>query len=410
MLRLLVHNRGLLILFSSQLLSRLGDSLETIAFLFLVMKKTGSTSALALFVICNALPNILFSPIAGVVADRYSRKTIMIVAESMRFLIIGVVAGLYFLDHLSVVTIFVAGCLVSVFESFFGTAKQASIPNLVPPEQLGQAISFMQISQSLAQMISLGIAGVVVATLGYGMAFAIDSTSFLISAVSILFIVIPQKFKVEANNYWQDFMAGLRYIRPFKILIYVMVAGFVANFFLSPINVLIPVLTKQILGSGEQVVGYLFAILSGGLLLGSILGQHVKVYDDYLGTRWVFVIFFFLLGCGFGVSNLGNSVLIYYLALFIIGLSVSLLGIHVNYVFQKTVADEYRGRASSILDISMTVSFPLSVGLAGLILEWMPVQQLMLISGVGIITFAIASIRLCGQNHLLRARKDTTNQ
>lgn len=392
---MILKNRNLLTLFITQLLSRFGDSIETIAFLFLIMKKTESALSLSGFVIINTLPNLLFSPIAGVLADRFPRKWIMVISEAARGLVICGITILYFANKLEVYHLYIAGFVVSVFESFFTTSKSSSIPNLVPENQLNQAISFMQVSYSLAQVISLGISGVIIAALGYGVAFGIDAASFLISAIAIVTMTIPQKYKETASTFFKDFIDGFKYVKSFKILIYVMIAGFFVNFFIGPINVLIPIITQNILGAGETKAGVLFALLSVGMVVGSVLASMVYKMEEKLKTN----ITFFVLFCGLGISLLALSksinLMTYSISFFLLGLCVSLLCVVTSYIFQRTVSDEYRGRASSLLAIIMLITMPLSVGLAGIALETISVSSVLLIGAIAILTFSIVTIFIC---------------
>ena len=388
-------NKNLSILFSTQLLSRFGDSIETIAFIFLVLKMTGSALSMAGFVILNTLPNILFAPIAGVLADRLNRKVIMVVSEVSRALIIIVIAMLYAYDMLTVYHIYIAGFMVSIFESFFSTCKSATIPNIVKPEELGKAESVMQVSYSLAQVISLGFAGVIVAKFGYTIALTIDAISFFVSAVAIAIISNPQKIKQTTSTFVSDFVDGFNYVKLSGILIYIMIAGFFVNFFIGPVNILIPLITKKLFGGNEASAGYLFATLSLGLLIGSLAAYYIDKIEPKYGRRILFSTLFLMLGIAFGIGSLASGIVLYMISFLLMGFIVALLNVSCNYIFQKSVTDEYRGRASSLLTLIMLITMPLSVGLSGGLLEKISISTVFFLCAIAIVFFSFVSLKIC---------------
>ncbi|HCT37142.1 MAG TPA: hypothetical protein DF292_08945, partial [Firmicutes bacterium] len=163
-------------------ISRIGDSIDSLAIMWMVLELTGSTLLMGTVMVCNMLPNILLGPFAGVLADRLNRKRLMIISDIARGLLVTVLAFLFMTDHLAVWMIFVVTALTSVFETAQQPARMAVRPSLVRTEDLITSNSMHSFGENAAQMIGLACAGAIIATLGIGGALLIDFLTFVISA------------------------------------------------------------------------------------------------------------------------------------------------------------------------------------------------------------------------------------
>src|SRR5215470_2129874 len=187
---LLKSNRDFRRLLTGQLISQTGDWFNSVALFTLLLRLTGSGEAVAYVLILKLLPTFFIGPVAGVVADRYNRKVIMIAADITRGILV-----LWFLLVRQPDQVWMAYALTALevaISTFFDPAKSATIPNVVDLDQLIPANALSSASWSVTLAIGAALGGLVTGVFGRNSAFVIDSLSFFLSAVFISGVRVPR--------------------------------------------------------------------------------------------------------------------------------------------------------------------------------------------------------------------------
>jgi len=179
-------NRSFALLWSGQIVSRLGDSLYTIALAWWVLQKTGSAAAMGVVLICSTIPMLLLLLFGGVIVDRLPRVRLMLASDLLRGALVGLIAFLSFQQWLVLWQIFVLSALFGTVEAFFYPAYTALVPDLVPTDLLPSANSLRSISLDAGQFIGPAIGATIIALGGTSLAFALDGVSFVISALCLI--------------------------------------------------------------------------------------------------------------------------------------------------------------------------------------------------------------------------------
>ena len=206
---LLRENRGFARLWTGQVVSQTGDWFNSVALFTLLLNLTGSGEAVAYVLILKLLPAFFVGPLAGVVADRFNRKAIMIVADVARGVL---VLGFLFIHRPEQVWIvYVLAALQVIGATFFDPAKSAAIPSIVSRDRLIAANALSGASWSVTLALGAALGGIVTDTLGRDAAFILDSASFFISA---LFIWAVRFERSEYRSNSADLAAGKR---PFSL-------------------------------------------------------------------------------------------------------------------------------------------------------------------------------------------------
>ncbi|MCU1349770.1 MAG: transporter, major facilitator family, partial [Acidobacteria bacterium] len=162
-----------------QLISVIGSRLSTFALGIWVLQKTGSTTEYAFIFICMAVPALLLAPFAGALVDRWDRRRVMIAADLLSAGTVLVLAILLLLGHLDLWEIYLAAGAQALATAFQVPAYMASIPLLVPKEQLSRANGLVQTAFAAAQIVGPALAGVLVSTISlYGVLF-VDFVTFV---------------------------------------------------------------------------------------------------------------------------------------------------------------------------------------------------------------------------------------
>src|SRR5437867_11935096 len=188
---LLRGNRPFRFLWLGQVVSQMGDWFDTIAVYTIVLRLTGSGRSVALIMVARFLPSFIMGPLSGVVADRFSRRTIMITADLLRAL---VVLGFLLVrrpDQMWLV--YVLTVFQLAFSAFFEPAKTAAIPSIVSDRELLPANAIASVTWSAMLTLGAAIGGLVAGWFGTNAAFVLDSLTFVASAILIGSVSFPHR-------------------------------------------------------------------------------------------------------------------------------------------------------------------------------------------------------------------------
>src|SRR5882762_2243839 len=226
---LLRGNRSFRFLWLGQVVSQMGDWFDTIAVYTITLRLTGSSRSVALIMVARFLPSVVMGPLSGVVADRFSRRSIMITADFLRAI---VVLGFLFVrrpDQMWLV--YVLTVMQLAFSAFFEPAKTAAIPSIVSDRELLSANAIASVTWSAMLTLGAAIGGFVAGWFGTDVAFVLDSLTFVASALLILSVKMPkrparvkEKLTVGKALGVTDTIEGARYVKHRRrVLAYLMV-------------------------------------------------------------------------------------------------------------------------------------------------------------------------------------------
>ena len=266
--------RAFFILWGGQLLSTLGSGLTGWGLGVLVYQRTGSTMLFVLNMVCIVLPTVVLAPLAGVAADRYDRRKVLVVADAAAGLgtlsiLIALLSGKVEIWH-----IYLVSALSSAANTFQWPATSAATTMLVPKEQLGRVGGLSQVGDALSWLITPGVAGALYAWTGMRSILLIDLTTMSLAILSLLVIHIPRPEKKaavegETETFWQELTYGWRFLvqRPglLGLLIYFAIGNFFANAALSLFTPMLLNLTTP------DVLGYVGSLGGAGMAAGALV-------------------------------------------------------------------------------------------------------------------------------------------
>src|SRR6476661_3444638 len=205
---LLRRNYSFRQLWLGQVVSQMGDWFDTIALYTIILNLTGSGREVGLLLVARFLPSFLFGSLSGVVADRFNRRTIMIISDLLRAL---VVLGFLFVrraDQLWI--IYVLTVLQLALSTFFEPAKTAAIPSLVSDRELVSANAISSVTWSAMLTLGAAIGGLITGWFGTDVAFILDAASYLLSAALIASIRVQKRRKRERQKLTLGRALGVR--------------------------------------------------------------------------------------------------------------------------------------------------------------------------------------------------------
>ena len=202
-------NRNAMLLWASRTFSRFGDALESLALMYLVYDLTGSALKMGTVMLFSFIPNIILSPFAGVVADKYNKKTIMVITEIIRAISILLIPFMMITHTIKIEYIYAIAFFVSIAESFYEPAYGVTVVSTIEKNLIPIMNSLVTTSNSIAKGIGYIISGILIASVGKEILFAIDSLTFLFSAFVALIISI-KKIELSQNKIKNTFMLDLK--------------------------------------------------------------------------------------------------------------------------------------------------------------------------------------------------------
>jgi MFS family permease len=357
--------RTFFVIWSGQLVSTIGSGLTGFALGVWIYLETGSVTLFAMNMLAFAIPNLLVSPFAGALVDRWDRRWVMIMSDTGAGLATLLVAVLYMTDNLQVWNIILATALNSAFSTFQWPAYSAVTTLLVPKKQLGRASGMVQIGEAMSQLLAPAAAGALFVTVGLGGVIVIDFATYLFAILTLLVVRIPSPERSEAGeeakgSLWKEALYGWTYISARAGLLGLLLIFAAFNFVSGLIS---PLIMPMILDmTSASVLGFLVSIVGVGMLVGTLLmsawGGPKRRIHGVLG---------FLMLSGFFTSLLGVSPLIPVMAVagFFLMFTMPIINGSSQAIWQSKVAPDVQGRVFSIRRMIAWSMTPLAYIVAG---------------------------------------------
>jgi MFS transporter, DHA3 family, macrolide efflux protein len=342
-------NRDFLLLWQGQFVSVAGSQGSFLAMMYWTKEVTDSASLMGLLMMLSVLPGIVIGPLAGTIADRHSRRGILLASNVLSWLIT-LAVGLTFLrggdPRALTAMLFTMVLAIGLMQAFFRPTIVAAIPDLVPGERLMAANSMSQFSMQVSTVVGMGAGGVVYAWLGAPLLFLADSLTYLYAALCLLPVKIPApRAQTERPHFRRDLAEGLWFVwsRPGMRDFLLMVATI--NFLLIPVIVLLPFYVERNLGEGAEWYGFLLAAHSLGSLTGLAVAGVARIRRR-AGFLMSLVVVVGLVWIVMGLVHDGRLAAV---TMFAGGAMGGIFNVLTLTVFQIATPAELRGRVTGLL-------------------------------------------------------------
>ncbi|MFQ5400609.1 MAG: MFS transporter [Anaerolineae bacterium] len=388
-------NRNFRLLWLGNVVSLAGDWFNLIASAQLIAELKGTGIAVSYLFLARFLPLFLFSPLAGVLADRYSRRGIMIITDLLRAMT--VLGFLVVRSPDQVWILYVLTILQFALSALFTPARSAFLANIVAQEDLVTANALDSLTWSTMLAIGAFLGGVVAAVLGGKTAFVLDAVTYLASALLIRLIVAPRlKDGGIEQGGWLDFLDGLRYLKFDLFILGISLVKGAGSLIWGAINVLEVKFANEIFtahhpfiqqylhiqDSGAATLGMIYVVSGLGTGLGPLLMRR------WLGDAPTRLLFGITIGFGLmaaGILGLGAAPTFTLLLLATLARTVGTgtLWVFSAALLQTVVPDRFRGRVFAFEFAVLTMTQSLSIFWAGSALDHfaLPAQRVATLMG-----------------------------
>ena len=365
-LELLRGNRSFRQVWLGQVVSQMGDWFDTIALYTIILNLTGSGRAVGLLLVARFVPSFLVGSLSGVVADRFNRRSIMIISDLLRAV---VVLGFLFVrraDQLWI--IYFLTVLQLALSTFFEPAKTAIIPSIVADRELVAANAISSVTWSAMLTIGAAIGGVVTGWFGTDVAFILDAMTYLLSAALIASVRIPKRPPREKSKLTFGRALGItqtieaaRYVknRPRVLALLLVKPAWGMG---GGILTLLAVFGEKIFPVGKSAatgIGVLFAARGIGTAVGPIVARRIS--GEGKKRMQVSIGIAFLIGGAFYMAfGWATSFVVALLVLGLAHTGGSILWVFSTVLLQRCVEDNFRGRVFAtelaLLTLTMAIS------------------------------------------------------
>jgi MFS family permease len=287
----LSRNRNYNLLWITQVVSELGSDISYIAFPLLILVTSGSPLEMGIVSAASAAAHLVGELPGGLLADRWDRKKIMLLCEAVRALVLGSLAVALLMGMFSFGHILAVAVIEGLFSAMFGPAEDASIPRIVPEEQLPSAIARNTARSYIAGLVGPAVGGFLF-SIHRMVPFLVDAISYAVSFVGLLFLRLPprQPGGDTESSAWRGMVGGLAWVVRQKVIRTTLAWIVVSNLvFAALVIVILAVAAQHEAGPGE--IGVMMAFFGVGGLLGAVAAARLHAALPapmiVLGFSWI---------------------------------------------------------------------------------------------------------------------------
>ncbi len=351
MLRALRH-RNFRNFWIGNFLSNIGTWMQAIAQGWLVLELTNSPLWLGVVSFAAAIPMLIFALLGGVIADQVDKRRLIMVTQSAMMIFAFVLAGLSYFKIITVHQIIALAFLNGVAQALNMPSYQALVPQLIPPEDLTNAVAINSAQFNLSRVLGPTLGGLAMAWIGVTGNFFLNGISFIAVLFALTRINFPTRNAPPEGGLWKRFQEGFNFVffDPANAIIRILVLVIcIASLFAIPYMSFVPYFARDILHSGERGLGYLMAC-SG---LGAFLGAATIAYTGKVRNRGKFVAIsgtaFF---CAIIIFSLSRKFWVSAVTQVAAGYLMIMMVATINTLLQELTTNQMRGRVMSIYGVA----------------------------------------------------------
>jgi MFS family permease len=360
-----LRQRNYRLYFFGQLVSVMGTWMQTVAQSFLVLDLTHSGTLLGLTTAARFVPMLVFGPAGGLFADRRNKQRILYVTQTLSGLVAAVFAiliGTHVIRIWSVVVLALALGFVNVFDN---PARQSFITEMVPPEDLANAVTLNSVSINIARVFGAALGGILVATLGLSMCFAFNAISFVAVLISLAAMNTATLYPARPVKQRKgQIKAGMAYVRETPELLIPLLMIALVGTLAWEFPVTLPLMASRVFGGGAGTYGLMTSVMGAGAVVGGL----VSAARAKLRARSLC-----LAAIGWGVSitvaAVAPSLWTELVVLLFVGYGSITFNSYAKTTLQLAARPEMRGRVMALWALAWQGSTPIGGPLVGWIAQ-----------------------------------------
>jgi DHA3 family macrolide efflux protein-like MFS transporter len=399
-------------LWTGQAASLLGSQLVQFALIWWLTKTTGSATVLATASLVGLIPQVVLGPLVGALVDRWNRRVIMIVADSIIALVTIGLALLFLGGNVQIWQVYLLMFIRGAAGGFHWPAMSASTTLMVPKEHLSRIQGLNQMLQGGMNILAAPLGALLLEVLPIQGILAIDVGTAMLAIVPLFFIHVPQpERKLEGEtpggkpSVWQDMLAGMRYVWSWPALLIVIGMAVAINLLFAPAGALQPILVTQHFNGGALQLAWMQSSWGIGMFLGGLLLSAWGGFKRRILTTFVGLI---VLGAGVVVVGLAPpwAIGVAVAMMFVAGFAIPIVNGPINAVLQASVEPEMQGRVFTLVSSLAMAMTPIGLIIAGPFADAFGVSAWYVMSGIVIVSMGVIGFFIPALIHIEDGRPD----
>lgn len=395
--------KNTILFIASQTVSLFGSTLVQHAITWYITLRTQSGMMMTIAIICGFLPTFLLSPFAGVWADRYHRKWLIILSDSLIAVATFILAILFWMGRDGLWLIFIASAIRAFGSGVQTPAISAFLPQLAPPDKLTKVNAVNSSIQSLVMLIAPMVSAALLTLAEIETIFMIDVvTAALAVSLLLLFLHVPAHTKAlaeQTGGYFEDLREGILYIKNHDYV----KAFFLFNIFffilIAPVAFLTPLQVARSFGDDVWRLSAIEVAFSIGMMLGGIIMAYWGGFKNKLHTMILSLV---VNGVAILCLGLIPDFWIYLAFMTLIGLVIPVFNTPATVLLQQKVEESFLGRVFGVMGMIATSMMPLGMLIFGPVADFVKIEWLLM--GTGLL-LVMQSLLMLGNKALVEAGK-----
>ncbi|MBG9586311.1 MFS transporter [Cytobacillus firmus] len=382
--------KNIILFLSSQTISLFGSSLVQYAIMWHITLTTESGLMMTLYIICGFIPTFFLSPVAGVWADRYNRKMLIILADGLIAFSTLILAILFLMGYESIWLLFVMAGIRALGTGIQTPAVGAILPQIVPKEKLTKVNGVNGSIQAVIMFVSPMVSAALIAMASLEVIFFIDVITAAIAIVTLMtFVKIAVHKKASAEqtaSYFSDFKQGLQYVNsnPFLKKFFLFFAVFIV--LMAPAAFLTPLQVTRTFGGDVWELTAIEIAFSVGMMAGGGIIASWGGYPNKITTMTLASLIM-------GICTLALGIVpvfwIYLLFMAFFGIAMPIFNTPVTVLLQEKIEEDYLGRVFGVMGMISTSMMPIGMLIFGPVADIIAIEWLLVGTGAFIILLAV---------------------
>ena len=383
--------RDYLFFWAGQLISVLGSSVSQFVIIWWITLETESVLYLSFASFLGFVPTIVFSPFAGVLADRWNRKALIAATDLLQALATVVLIFLFWLGSVSIALVLVILTFRGVMQAFHYPASSAIVPLMVPREKLSRINGLNYLLTGAVTLVGPVAAAVLLGIWEIHQILWIDAITFVIAVVPLVLIVIPSvRLKHEKSSFKEDFVEGVSFVKGAKGFLTLLVLATGLNFLLTPLSTLLPFFVRfDHFGDAPQLA-LVSAFFQAGILAGGLL---MSVKRGFKNRMAMIALSIYVVFAGYVLVALTPTGLFWFMAIgaLVMTFCLPIANVLIQTIVQTVIPLKMQGRVGAVIGAIASAATPASMIISGPVAAFAGTATLFLgcaVLGVLLLTFS----------------------
>lgn len=382
--------KNIILFLISQTMSLFGSSLVQYAIMWYITLKTQSGLMMTISIICGFVPTFIISPFAGVWADRYNRKMLIILSDSMIAISTLILAILFLMGYNALWLLFVISAIRAIGTGIQTPAVGAILPQLVPEDKLTKINAINGTIQSIVMLASPMISGALLTMSKIEIIYFIDIITAAVAVFTLLLFVkvtIHSKAAEQQKlSYFSDMKEGIKYIKNHKYVKNFFVFCILFFFFITPAAFLTPLQVTRTFGADVWRLTAIEVIFSIGMIIGGILMTYWGGFKNKIHTMALSSL---VMGaCTFALGIIP----IFWIYLFLMGLfgiAMPIFNTPSNVLLQEKVEENFLGRVFGVFGMIYSSMMPIGMLVFGPLSDIVRIEWLLISTGIVLLSLVL---------------------